>query len=44
MYQRWLLLLAALFILGVSWTLYFDNEFQNAWSVSNECGEYLGNV
>ena len=41
MYRRWLLLLTALFVLGVSWALYFENEAQNAWSVSNECGEYL---
>lgn len=41
MFRRWLLLLAALSMLGVGWTLYFDNEAQNAWSVSNECGEYL---
>lgn len=44
MYRRWLLLLAALFMLGVGWTLYFDNEAQNAWSVSNECSEYLATL
>lgn len=41
LYQRWLLLLAALLILGVSWTLYFETEAFNAWSVANECDEYL---
>lgn len=44
MYRRWLLLLAALFVLAVSWTLYFDNEAQNAWSVSNECFDYLSTL
>jgi Tfp pilus assembly protein PilO len=41
MYRRWLLLLAAVFMLGMGWTLYFDNKFRNASSVSNECREYL---
>ena len=44
MYRRWLLLLAALFVLAVSWTLYFDNEFQNSWSVFDGCGEYLSTL
>jgi hypothetical protein len=44
MYRRWLLLLAALFVLAASWTLYFENEAQNAWSVSNECVEYLSTL
>ena len=44
MYRRWLLLLAVLFILGLSWTLYFENKVQGAWSVWNECAEYFDSL